>query len=898
MPPKHKCHGKRVQRYYNFANLASFFLFFSSFVGKLARNRPRHYLRFLEKPKTFTSLFAAFPWSFKINKVLLQPETNTNSITMMKKLLLSLTMLLMAVSSQAALTLKAQGGWFESCWMEFEGLDNSYDSYKGYVQKAGGSWVELDGQLLRSYGTYGRAEAMGLTAGTYKLKVVPFIGALEQPAVESGELVVENFDRSGFAHFNYSGVGAYNNDGTLKAGAKVFYVTSKTAKTITTDVVTSDKGAKTTCTGMQSIIAAYEKGSDKTPIAFRIVGTVTAENMDYFGSKEEGLQIKGRKADSELNMTIEGVGNDAVIYGFGIFARNTKSLEIRNIAVKTGIDDGISLDTDNSNIWIHNVDVFYGPNKGGDQKKGDGAIDVKSDSKFVTISYVHFWDTGKSTMCGMKSESGPNYITYHHNWFDHSDSRHARIRTMSVHMYNNYYDGIAKYGAGATTGSSVFMDRNYFRACSKPMMISLQGADTKYGTDMKDAPTFSGETGGIIKSYGNYIPNKTNYKPYSETNKVEFDCYEVDNPATTVPADVKTKSGGNTYNNFDTSSNMYSTYAADAAEDVPAKVTNRTWGAGRCQGGDFEFTFTAADDASYEINTQLEAKLAAYKTASKFKGFLGEGEAVVPDPSASFTLDGAAISFNNLSYTKSLPSADTQESFQVVVTPTEADATVSAEGASIAGANTFVIAAPAAGATATATFTVTHLTAEMKYTIIIDKTQAEPQPADPTLEGSTIVYFEAKNPVCDNADVTKLISVKTANYSTDKTAVTYKGATYGECMKIESATEFTLTAIDPCNITLVCDVPNKSIKVDGAKFKTDANGCYTFTGEAGKTYTITKGDSMNLFAIDFEPTTTGIAKILNASTMTAAKAAKYLKNGKLVIEHNDKQYNVAGVTVK
>jgi hypothetical protein len=27
--------------------------------------------------KTFTSLFAAFPWSFKINKVLLQPETNT-----------------------------------------------------------------------------------------------------------------------------------------------------------------------------------------------------------------------------------------------------------------------------------------------------------------------------------------------------------------------------------------------------------------------------------------------------------------------------------------------------------------------------------------------------------------------------------------------------------------------------------------------------------------------------------------------------------------------------------------------------------------------------------------------------------------------------------------------------
>jgi hypothetical protein len=344
---------------------------------------------------------------------------------------------------------------------------------------------------------------------------------------------------------------------------------------------------------------------------------------------------------------------------------------------------------------------------------------------------------------------------------------------------------------------------------------------------------------------------------------------------------------------------MYNTYAADAAEDVPAKVTNRTWGAGRCQGGDFEFTFTAADDASYEINTALEAKLAAYKTASKFKGFLGEGEAVVPDPSASFTLDGVAISFNNLSYTKSLPSADTQEAFQIVVTPTEADATVSAEGAASAGTNTFRIDAPAAGTKATAVFTVTHLSAEMKYTVIIDKTQAEPAPVDPTLEGSTIVYFEAKNPVCDNADVSKLIKVNTANYSTDKTAVKYKGADYGECMKLESATEFTLTAIDPCNITLVADKGNAFIKVDGAKVKTDANGCYTFAGEAGKTYTITKGDSMNLFAIDFEPTTPTAVQVVSAATpANAAAVVKKIADGKFVIETANGTFSASGAQIK
>ena len=828
----------------------------------------------------------------------------------MKKIFSLIAMLVIAITASADLAKKAQGGWFESCWMEFTGLSDSYDSYKGYVQKQGGSWVEIDGKLLRSYGSYGRVDALGLTAGTYKLKVVPFVGGAEQTALVSDDIEVKNFDRSGFAHFNYSGVGAYNNDGTLKSGAKVFYVTSKTAKTISTDVVTSDKGAKTTCTGMQSIIAAYEKGYDKTPIAFRIVGTVNAEDMDYFGSKEEGLQIKGRKADSELNITIEGVGNDAVIYGFGILARNTKSLEIRNIAVKTGIDDGISLDTDNSNIWIHNVDVFYGPNKGGDQKKGDGAIDVKSDSKFVTISYCHFWDTGKSTMCGMKSESGPNYITYHHNWFDHSDSRHARIRTMSVHMYNNYYDGIAKYGSGATTGASLFMDRNYFRACSKPMMISLQGADTRYGTDMKDAPTFSGESGGIIKSYGNYIPSDAQYKPYSSTNKVEFDCYEVSDPKATVPADVTTKSGGNKYNNFDTSDKMYSTYAVDAAEAVPGVVKDRTWGAGRCQGGDFEFTFTSDDDKSYEINAALEAKLAAYKTASKFKGFLGEGEVIIPDASASFTLDGVAVNFNNLTYTKSLPSSDTQALFEVVVTPAETDATVSVDGASSAGANIYVITAPAAGATATATFTVTHLTAEMKYTIIIDKTQEEPvDPEGPGLDGATVVYFEAKEAVCDNADVSLLFDKGSMKSATDKGSITYQGAEFGECVKMESSTEGFIKAPSTCNVTLIYGSTKANPKVmldDGIIVELQKNGnafIYTFQAAAGSSHKLYKGNKGTsdtfLYAIAYEPTTpTAVQNVSAEITATASAIAKKIADGKLIIEANGKQFNAAGAQVK
>lgn len=542
--------------------------------------------------------------------------SNTNNMKT-KVILLGLAAML-SIAAKADINITKQAGWLESAYAEWSPADG-YSDYNVYVRPAGGSYVVLDKPLVRKYATYYRADAPGLTAGQYQLKIVAVDTTGTEVATEYAEtqtLTVAAHDRAGFAHFNYNaGVGAYNNDGTLKQGAKVIYVTKNTARTISTQVKTAANGSSTSCTGLQGIIAGYERGYDRTPIVFRIIGTINAADMDAFGSSAEGLQVKGRNADSELNITIEGVGNDAVIKGFGILVRNTKSLEIRNLGVMTGLDDGISLDTDNDHIWIHHIDVFYGPNKGGDQAKGDGAIDIKSDSKHVTVAYCHFWDTGKSTMCGMKSESGPNYITYHHNWFDHSDSRHARIRTMSVHMYNNYYDGIAKYGVGATTGSSVFMEANYFNNCPKPMLISKQGTDIHNGVGTSDEikGTFSGEAGGIIKSFANVFVGSRTYAPYSATNTQHFDAYEATSRSEAVPSTVTTLLGGNTYNNFDTNSSLMYTYTPDAASNVPAIVTGNL-GAGRCEHGDLQFTFTDADNASYSINRALESLVRNYTT--------------------------------------------------------------------------------------------------------------------------------------------------------------------------------------------------------------------------------------------------------------------------------------------
>lgn len=472
--------------------------------------------------------------------------------------------------------------WLESAylkWAPFEGAS----SYNVYIDDK-----KIDTQLIRQYASYFRADVLGLKAGSYSVKVVPVDAAGKEMAGANTatNLVVKSHNREGFAHFNFEGIGAYNNDGTLKPDAKVLYITASTAKTVSTDVIVGSKNKKVNAKGFQAIINAYQKGYDTTPIAFRIIGKVSLADLDGISSSSEGIQIKGKSGYSTMNMTFEGVGDDATVYGFGFLVRNSKSVEFRNFAIMRCLDDAMSLDTQNSNIWIHHMDLFYGKKgSAADQAKGDGTVDIKGNSKYVTVAFNHFWDNGKSSMCGMKSETGENWITYHHNWFDHSDSRHARVRTMTVHMYNNYYQHCDVYGVGATSGSNIFMESNYFEAVKRPIMSSLQGTDIKGSKG-----TFSGENGGMIKSYGNVFvdkPSGFSYITYAD-NPASFDAYEVAKPSNQLPASVKTLVGGTCYNNFDTNPDVMYSHTADNAVDVPS-IIEGFYGAGRLNHGDIHF---------------------------------------------------------------------------------------------------------------------------------------------------------------------------------------------------------------------------------------------------------------------------------------------------------------------
>ena len=436
-------------------------------------------------------------------------------------------------------------GHLESDYVTWKAVEGA-EWYNVYYMPVGGeTWTKIDAPLVRQYPEYFRADIPGLAAGEYLIKVVPTDkdgNELDEKSGTTGNLTVLAHEREGYAFVNGTASGAYNEDGTLKAGARVIYITENTKDSVT---LTVEGANENPCVGLQNILKGYAKGKDSTPLCVRIIGNIT------------------------------------------------------DLAVM-----------DKGDILVEN------------KNNGKGGIT----SSYITHSYNHFWDSGKCNLQGMKSEETSNYITYHHNWYDHSDSRHPRIRTCTVHIYNNYFDGNSKYGVGVTMGASAFVENNYFRSTAdmKPMLSSNQG------TDADGEGTFSGEDGGIIKSFGNIFdgPCSLITTDANSSNKNDFDCYEAASRDEKISSDYKTLAGGTTYNNFDTAADFYE-YQADTAEEAKEKVEKY---AGRVGGGDFKWEFDdAKDDASYAVDTELKAALTGYKTELVKVG--GEGQAViVPDP--------------------------------------------------------------------------------------------------------------------------------------------------------------------------------------------------------------------------------------------------------------------------
>lgn len=581
----------------------------------------------------------------------------------MKKLINPLILLFLSIHFQMfAVNITSALGWKECASIEWEPLE-TVDSYNVYYSGQGIENQKIDDQLIRDYGDVFKADIPGLKPGDYTISIVPILDEKEGEATLSESIHVDSYDRTGFAFSNGKIPGAYTADGTPKENAVILYITENTKDKISLDVTGANENP---CVGLQKILEGFKKGQDNRPLIVRMVGQIS--DLAYL---DKGDIVLENKNNTQSYITLEGIGDDAVADGWGIRIKNASNIEIRNIGIMncdSDEGDNLGLQQNNDYIWVHHCDFFYGGAGGdSDQAKGDGALDVKR-STYVTLSYNHFWDTGKSNLLGLSEGTTEGlYITYHHNWYDHSDSRHPRVRYYSAHVYNNYYDGIAKYGVGSTEGSSVFVEGNYFRNCRYPMLTSMQGSDvydqSSQSNDYSDNPTFSKEDGGTIKAFNNYMEGQQRFVPYGAdaypNSTVDFDAYVATSREDQIPAEVVSSRGGNSYNNFDTNSALMYNYVVETPEQAMETVKAS---AGRMNGGDFKWTFNnAVDDASYAVNTALKSALINYQTqliaiqgdsvssgGNNGGGGGGSGE-IIGDVVHNFTLSGLNSEYFDIS---------------------------------------------------------------------------------------------------------------------------------------------------------------------------------------------------------------------------------------------------------
>lgn len=789
----------------------------------------------------------------------------------MKKLLTlsALMLLFVGILKSQSVTLIESVGWLESAYIQWLPVEAA-DSYNVYYSGEGVTNRKIDTQLIRSYGTYFRADIIGLKAGSYTFKIAPVVAGAETTGVETNAVAVLAHDRTGFCFESERVPGAYKADGTMKDGAVVVYVTEKSKNTVSLTVT----GATTNpCVGLQTILDGFKKGKDNRPLIVRFVGEITD-----FSYMQDGDIVVENNNNAAGYITLEGIGSDAVANGWGVRLKGATNIEVRNLGTmncNSTAGDNFGLQQDNDHVWLHHCDMFYG-NAGSDadQIKGDGALDNKG-STYITFSYNHFWDSGKASLLGLSEGTTSGlYITYHHNWFDHSDSRHPRVHYYSAHVYNNYYDGIAKYGVGSTKGSSVFVENNYFRNCKYPMLTSMQGTDIFYAAE----GTFSGEDGGTIKAYNNTMSGQTRFVPYNEiTYPKEFDAIEAASRDQRISPLITSKAGGNTYNNFDTDPALYvQTLIPDNPEVAKTKTTSY---AGRVSGGDLKWVFdNSVDDASSDVNLALKAAITNYKTA--LVSVQGEG-----------TISGSTQTLSSTANKNQ--TVESGIAISAIVFTWGGDATDAVVAGLPASGIAFVkdVSAKIITISGVPTATIT-------YTVSTTGTAGTPASVSGTITVSNGGGTNASAMVHNftSAGIASSFYTISGNLSTSKGTVNYADLTLTQCLKMETSTSITFTTSQEATLILVFN-PDfvGGVKIDGVIFNPTA-GVLTKTIAAG-THTIAKGDASNLYFMSVAYATTKLTNRSENSTVVLfpnpVKDVLAIKNSELVLSVSI--YSLAGV---
>lgn len=176
-----------------------------------------------------------------------------------------------------------------------------------------------------------------------------------------------------------------------------------------------------------------------------------------------------RKVRIHPDKTITGLGAGSAIHGGGLQISGGNNIIIRNLSISDA-EDAISIEKGAHHIWIDHCRFA---------RCSDGLIDIKHGSDLITVSWNVFQDHHKACLLGhsdqesaRQSDSGRLRVTYHHNYFNGSKTRHPRVRFANgVHLFNNYYRN-NEYGVAAVMDAGVLVEGNVFEDVPQPTLTT------------------------------------------------------------------------------------------------------------------------------------------------------------------------------------------------------------------------------------------------------------------------------------------------------------------------------------------------------------------------------------------------------------------------------------------
>ena len=184
------------------------------------------------------------------------------------------------------------------------------------------------------------------------------------------------------------------------------------------------------------------------------------------------------------NKTILGNAASAELHG-SFKIKNVTNVIVRNIKVRgDGAHDADGEDAievyNSTRVWLDHLDVVDG---------GDGNLDVRKASNYVTISWCKFSYTSNSTahkfsnLIGSSDsdtgDRGKLKVTLHHNyWAEGVSQRMPRARFGQIHVVNNYYRSTGNdYCIGAGYEADLLIENNVFEVTDNPIKY-IGGAAT------------------------------------------------------------------------------------------------------------------------------------------------------------------------------------------------------------------------------------------------------------------------------------------------------------------------------------------------------------------------------------------------------------------------------------